>query len=78
MESGTGSNNSKKQANWIGRDVVAPTNVLHLATECGNKGHSAAFSEHYRSGLLNYSPSRVIWFLDPFVGSGTTVVVANL
>ena len=33
----------KKIANWIGRDLAYPTNVLHMATECGNKSHSAAF-----------------------------------
>lgn len=31
----------------IGKDVnmAYPTNVLHIATECGNRNHSAVFSE---------------------------------
>ena len=33
----------KKVENWIGRDMAYPTNVLHLSTECGYKGHPAAF-----------------------------------
>src|ERR1041385_2808176 len=35
----------KNIANWQGRERAYPTNVLHLATECGNKGHSAAFPQ---------------------------------
>ena len=34
---------AKNIANWKGRSMAYPTNVLHLATECGNKNHSAAF-----------------------------------
>lgn len=33
----------KKIQNWVGRDRAYPSNVLHIATECGNKNHSAAF-----------------------------------
>ncbi len=33
----------KKIENWIGRDLAYPDNVLYLATECSNRGHSAAF-----------------------------------
>jgi len=39
VKSGFGKNIS----NWLGRDMAYPTNVLHLATECGNRNHSAAF-----------------------------------
>ena len=38
-----GSGFGKNVSNWIGRKMVYPTNVLHLATECNNKQHSAAF-----------------------------------
>lgn len=31
----------KKIANWVGREMAYPSNVLHLATECGNKNHSS-------------------------------------
>ena len=42
-ESRSDSGFGKRVANWVGRDKVYPTNVLHMATECTNKGHSAAF-----------------------------------
>jgi len=40
-----GSGFGKNISNWLERDMAYPTNVLHLATECGNKNHSAAFPE---------------------------------
>jgi site-specific DNA-methyltransferase (adenine-specific) len=33
----------KKISNWKDRDMAYPANVLHFATECNNKKHSAAF-----------------------------------
>jgi len=33
----------KNVSNWLGREKAYPTNVLHLATECGNRNHSSAF-----------------------------------
>ena len=44
-ESKVGSGFGKKIENWVGRDMAYPTNVLHLATECGNRNHSAVFPE---------------------------------
>src|SRR5437762_9395989 len=38
-----GSGFGKNISNWIGRDLVYPTNVLQLASECSNKQHSAVF-----------------------------------
>ncbi|MCX8011275.1 MAG: site-specific DNA-methyltransferase, partial [Ignavibacteria bacterium] len=35
----------KNISNWLGRKLVYPTNVIHLATECSNKNHSAVFPE---------------------------------
>ena len=43
-DSQVGSGFGKNIANWAGREMAYPTNVLHLATECGNKKHSAAFT----------------------------------
>ncbi len=40
-----GSGFGKNISNWLTRDKAYPTNVLHLATECNNKNHSAAFPE---------------------------------
>ena len=42
-ESKVGSGFGKNISNWLNRDKAYPTNVLHLATECNNKNHSAAF-----------------------------------
>ncbi len=72
VESGFGKNVSK----WIGRDMVYPTNVIHLATECGNKKHSAAFPIQLPSWFIKLftQPDDVV--LDPFVGSGTTTIAA--
>jgi site-specific DNA-methyltransferase (adenine-specific)/site-specific DNA-methyltransferase (cytosine-N4-specific) len=44
-----GSGFGKNISNWIGRKLAYPTNVLHLATECGNRNHSAAFPEELPS-----------------------------
>ncbi len=66
----------KKIENWVGRDMAYPTNVLHLATECGNKSHSAAFPESLPEWFIKLftKPNDVV--LDPFLGSGTTAVAA--
>lgn len=68
---------AKNIANWQGRDMAYPTNVLHLATECGNKGHSAAFPLSLPQWFIKLftDPGDVV--LDPFVGSGTTVEAAS-
>ena len=42
-ESKVGSGFGKNVSNWLDRPLVYPTNVLHLATECANRNHSAAF-----------------------------------
>jgi DNA modification methylase len=75
-ESKVASGFGKKVENWIGRDFAFPTNVLHLATECGNKAHSAAFPEALPAWFIKLftDPDGVV--LDPFLGSGTTAVAA--
>src|SRR5664280_1045666 len=67
----------KNIANWIGRDKAYPTNVLHLATECGNKNHSAAFPEELPEWFIKLFTREYDTVLDPFMGSGTTLVVAH-
>ncbi|KAB8041298.1 site-specific DNA-methyltransferase [Janthinobacterium aquaticum] len=76
-ESKVGSGFGKKIENWVGRDLAYPANVLHLATECGNKRHSAAFPSSLPEWFIKLfsAPGDVI--LDPFSGSGTTMRVAN-
>lgn len=75
-ESRVGSGFGKKIENWIGRDLAYPTNVLHLATECGNKNHSAAFPLALPEWFIRLftQPGDVV--LDPFMGSGTTLRAA--
>lgn len=75
--SGTGSSFGKDISNWVGRELVFPSNVLHLPTECGNKGHSAAFPESIPDWFIRLFSQKGDTVLDPFMGSGTTVVVAN-
>ena len=67
----------KNIANWIGRDLVYPTNVLHLPTECRNKDHSAAFPEALPEWFIKLFSKEGDLVIDPFVGSGTTGVVAK-
>ncbi len=42
-ESKVGSGFGKNVSNWLGRTLVYPTNVIHMATECSNRNHSAVF-----------------------------------
>lgn len=72
-----GSGFGKNISNWEGRDLAYPTNVLHLATECGNKNHSAAFPEALPEWFIKLFTKEGDMVLDPFAGSGTTLVVAQ-
>ncbi len=72
-ESGFGKNVS----NWVGRDLVYPTNVLHMGTECSNRGHSAAFPESLPDWFIRLFTAEGDVVLDPFAGSGTTLAVAS-
>jgi site-specific DNA-methyltransferase (adenine-specific)/site-specific DNA-methyltransferase (cytosine-N4-specific) len=72
-----GSGFGKNISNWIGREKAFPTNVLHLATECNNKQHSAAFPEELPEWFIKLFTQPGDTVLDPFMGSGTTMVVAK-
>ena len=76
-ESGTGNAFGKKVSNWEGRDKAYPSNVLHLATECNNKNHSAAFPEALPEWFIKLFTQEGDLVLDPFAGSGTTNLVAR-
>ncbi len=67
---------AKNIANWQGRSMAYPTNVLHLATECGNKNHSAAFPMSLPTWFIQLFTDEGDVVLDPFVGSGTTIDAA--
>jgi site-specific DNA-methyltransferase (adenine-specific)/site-specific DNA-methyltransferase (cytosine-N4-specific) len=72
-----GSGFGKKISNWIDRELVYPTNVVHLSTECGNKNHSAAFPETLPEWFIKLFTQENDTVLDPFMGSGTTNIVAH-
>ena len=76
-DSKVGSGFGKNISNWIDRDKAYPTNVLHLATECNNKKHSAAFPAGLPEWFINLFTKEHDLVLDPFMGSGTTLIVAN-
>lgn len=67
----------KNISNWVGRDMVYPNNVLHMATEAGNKNHSAVFPESLPTWFIKLFTKENDWVLDPFVGSGTTSLAAK-
>ncbi|MDY6847251.1 MAG: site-specific DNA-methyltransferase [Chloroflexota bacterium] len=75
-ESKVGSGFGKNISNWVGRKMVYPNNVLHLATECSNRNHSAAFPVELPSWFIRLFTDRNDVVLDPFIGSGTTAVAA--
>lgn len=76
-ESKVGSGFGKNISNWVNRDKAYPTNVLHLATECNNKKHSAAFPETLPQWFIKLFTKEGDTVLDPFMGSGTTNFVAQ-
>jgi len=76
-ESKVNSGFGKNVSNWIDRDMAYPTNVLHFATECYNKNHSAVFPKSLPEWFIKLFTKEHDWVLDPFVGSGTTVEVAQ-
>lgn len=72
-----GSGFGKRIANWIGREKAYPTNVLHMATETKNRNHSAVFPEDLPEWFIKLFTQKSDCVLDPFMGSGTTVFVAQ-
>jgi len=75
-ESKAGSGFGKNVSNWIGRDKVYPTNVIHMATETGNKNHSAVFPLDLPEWFIKLFTKSGDTVLDPFAGSGTTLLAA--
>ncbi|MGD0005465.1 MAG: site-specific DNA-methyltransferase [Anaerolineaceae bacterium] len=76
-DSKVGSGFGKNVSNWIGREKVFPTNVLHMATETKNKNHSAVFPDSLPEWFIDLFTKEGDWVLDPFMGSGTTMRVAE-
>ena len=75
-ESKVGSGFGKNVSNWLGRDKVYPTNVIHMATECANKNHSATFPIDLPAWFIKLFTQEGDIVLDPFAGSGTTALAA--
>jgi len=75
-ESDTNSGFGINKSNFAGREMVYPTNVLHLSGETTNQGHSAAFPIELPAWFIKLFtlPGDVV--LDPFFGSGTTGMAA--
>ena len=73
-ESHVGSGFGKNISHWVGREYAYPTNVLHMATECANRGHSASFPVDLPSWFLKLFTEEGDVALDPFMGSGTTAL----
>ena len=61
----------------MGREMAYPTNVLHIATECSNKYHSAVFPYTLPEWFIKLFSKKDDIILDPFLGSGTTALVAK-
>jgi site-specific DNA-methyltransferase (adenine-specific)/site-specific DNA-methyltransferase (cytosine-N4-specific) len=72
-----GSGFGKNISNWLGKETVYPTNVVHLSTECSNKNHSAAFPNALPEWFIKLFTQEGDTVLDPFAGSGTTNFVAQ-
>ncbi len=73
VDSGFGKNVS----NWVGREMVYPSNVLHFATECNNKNHSATFPQALPDWFIRLFTKTGDLVLDPFMGSGTTALACR-
>ena len=73
-----GSGFGKNVSNWVERKMAYPTNVLHLATETGNRKHSAVFPKALPEWFIKLFTKENDWVLDPFAGSGTTCQVAQM
>ena len=67
----------KKVEAWVGRDKAYPTNVLYMATECGYRGHPAAFPKALPEWFIRLFTDKGDIVLDPFAGSGTTLAAAS-
>ena len=73
----SGSGFGKNISNWLNRNMVYPTNVVQFATVCNNKNHSAAFPEELPEWFIRLFTKKCDTVLDPFLGSGTTIEVAQ-
>jgi site-specific DNA-methyltransferase (adenine-specific) len=90
--SGTNSKFGRKVSNWLNRKrvyphnaivfesehYIEPTNVIHFATECSNRNHSATFPLELPSWFIKLFTKKGNVILDPFMGVGTTAIASIL
>lgn len=57
---------------------IWPTTVLHFATECSNRNHSAAFPIELPTWFIKLFTKKGDIVLDPFIGVGTTAIACML
>lgn len=74
--SGKSNNLTRIVENWKNRDLVYPSNVIHIATECANVNHSAPFPVELPLWFIKLFSNKEDTVLDPFLGSGTTAIAA--
>lgn len=72
-----GSGFGKNISNWVGKNLVYPSNVLYMATECSNRGHSASFPVVLPAWFIKLFTDVDDVVLDPFMGSGTTAIACQ-
>lgn len=89
--SATSSKFGRRVANWANKRKVFPHNVvvfesehyyepstmIHFATECKNRNHSACFPIELPTWFIKLFTKKGDTVLDPFIGVGTTAVAAN-
>ncbi len=68
----------KNVSNWVDRTKVYPSNVLHMASETGNRKHSAVFPLSLPTWFIKLFSQENDLVLDPFLGSGTTAIAAKM
>lgn len=77
QESQTKSGFGKNVSNWVGKEMVYPSNVLYTSSVSTNVGHPAPFPldiPEFFTKLFTVEGDTV---LDPFMGSGTTGIVCK-
>ena len=75
-DSNTNSGMTKNVAALVGRVEGYPSNVLHLPNETSNRNHPAAFPVALPTWFIKLFTDEGDVVLDPFAGSGTTLVAA--
>lgn len=75
--SATGSGVGMNRDRWQGKDLVYPSNVLRGPVEGRNRGHSAVYPVWLPEFFIKLFSDPGDVALDPFAGSGTTLLAAK-